>query len=338
MFKRILVPLDGSARAERAIPVAAQMARNGKGAVILLEVVNVRAGYGAPLAAPSPQPLLSYETDRVEAIGYLTELAARDDLAGANPETCVATGPVAQEILAAAQREHVDVVVLCSHGRTGFGRWALGSVAQKVARQSPVPVLVLRQEGPTPGSSDPHADRPLRLMVPLDGSLLAEAALEPAARLSAALAGPAGATLHLVSVRGVPPVEDREGAEADADGNPPASALEGARAYLGEIAERLRRGAPGGQATPVSWTVVFGPDVAEAIIGAAEGEPRTAGAPAEATCDVIAMATHGRGGMQRWVLGSVTERVLIGSRTPVLVVRPETAASTRAEQGEVADG
>ncbi len=108
-----------------------------------------------------------------------------------------------------AHGKHVDLIVMCSHGRTGFKRWTLGSVAQKVARHSPLPVLLLRERSPE--SIDLQADRThaLRALVALDGSSFAEAALMPAAHLITALASPGQGALHLAQVVNLPPDGDK---------------------------------------------------------------------------------------------------------------------------------
>jgi nucleotide-binding universal stress UspA family protein len=88
---------------------------------------------------------------------------------------------------------------MTSQGNTGVKRWMLGSVAQKIARYSAVPVLVLHEKGPVPAG--PHLDtRPLRVLVPLDGSTLAKSAIEPAAQLAAAIAAPGQGSLHFMQV------------------------------------------------------------------------------------------------------------------------------------------
>jgi len=97
----------------------------------------------------------------------------------------------ATTIISAAQSHLIDLIILCSHGDTGIKRWAVGSVAQKVIRQSLIPVLVLHKEGGIPANSHPDGTRSVRVLVGLDGSTLSETALVPAAQLSTALSAPA---------------------------------------------------------------------------------------------------------------------------------------------------
>src|SRR5579872_7324360 len=205
MFQRILVPLDGSWRAERALPVAARIARATGGSVHLIQVVSQPIDYSGGL---SPVPLMSQEvieTEMAEASDYLKAVAASPMLAGIVTRTEVSFWLPAPDILAAAQTHRSDLIVLCSHGRTGFTRWALGSVAHTLAHQSTAPLLVLRQNEALSFLSHADMAHPLRTLVPLDGSKLAEAALNPAASLTAALAAPARGALHLAEVvKGVP--------------------------------------------------------------------------------------------------------------------------------------
>ena len=145
MFQRILVPLDGSARAEEALPVAARIARASGGSVHLLQVVSSPIDYGGGLAAA---PLLSeqvIESEVSTATDYLKTVAACPGLPGIRISTEVACGLPPQYILAVARSGEVDLIVLCSHGRTGFTRWVLGSVAHTLAHESTVHTLILRE-------------------------------------------------------------------------------------------------------------------------------------------------------------------------------------------------
>src|SRR5437764_2651197 len=191
MVQRILVPLDGSARAEEALSIAARIARASGGSVHLLQVVSSPIDYGGGLAAA---PLLServIESEVSTATDYLKTVAACPGLSGIRISTEIACGLPPQYILAAARSGEVDLIVLCSHGRTGFTRWVLGSVAHTLAHESTVHTLILRESEPASLLSRSDATRPLCALVPLDGSALSETALIPAAGLVAALAAPA---------------------------------------------------------------------------------------------------------------------------------------------------
>jgi nucleotide-binding universal stress UspA family protein len=175
MFQRILVPLDGSSRAERALAVAARIARGCAGSILLLRVVHTITEVGEISARPPVVSKAQLEAEIAETTAYLTRIPDSADLEGLVVTTEVYSGIVAPAILSFAQTEGSDLIVMCSHGETGFRRWMMGSIAQKVARHSPVPVLVLHEGGPVPTQTT--TSRPLRALIALDGSPLAEMAL-----------------------------------------------------------------------------------------------------------------------------------------------------------------
>jgi nucleotide-binding universal stress UspA family protein len=324
MFKRVLVPLDGSPRAESALPVATRIAHASDGTVVLLRVVGIPAEYSTYIYSSylAQTPIYAQEildTEQANAENYLADLAKSDLLAGVEVETSVLPGPAGATILDTASDEHIDVIVMCSHGETGFRRWALGSVAQQVSRHSPVPVLVLREDGIAPTSAFPDRLRPLRsitALVALDGSKLAEEVLEPAAYLVAALAAPAQGMLLLSTVVNVPAARNKfETVEVNI--------LDDARKYLMGVAERLQGGEIEKLNLAIEWSIEDSKDVADALIRAAESGEIAESSHEFTGCDLIAIATHGRGGPQRWVMGSVTERVLGATKLPMLIVRPK---------------
>ncbi len=237
MFKRILVPLDGSTRAERAIPVAARIARASGGAVVLARAVNVAIGFLPSLVGEATVVQSVLDAGQAAAEEYLAGIKQAPELVDITTETRILFGPVGSAILASAESSQADLIVLCSHGYTGMTRWALGSVAEKVARYALVPVLVLREAGPVPTGPHPDVTRPLRALVALDGSLLAKAALEPAASLIAALSAPAQGTLHLVRVV-KPVIPDREGKDPEEHEH----FLYKAKRYLNSTVEQMRAG------------------------------------------------------------------------------------------------
>src|SRR5437763_15407144 len=119
--------------------------------------------------------------DKENSDKYLSISARLDILAGIQVETTIIPGSAGMSILDTAKEEKVDLIVMSSHGETGFKRLALGSVGQYVSRHSPVPVLILQGDESTPLSAFPDPKHPLRsitALVALDGSELAEASLE----------------------------------------------------------------------------------------------------------------------------------------------------------------
>jgi nucleotide-binding universal stress UspA family protein len=334
MFQRILVPLDGSTRAERAIPVAARLAHASGGSVILVRVVNKSSGFWPSVAERTTLAQQVLAADLAEAERYLAGVVTSPDLEGVPTESAVRSGPTVSTILAVAHDSQADLIVLCSHGYTGITRRIMGSVAEKLAREASVPVLVLREDGSVPGEAHPGAIRSLRALVPLDGSARAKAALEPAASLLAALADSASGVLHLVRV--VQPVT----AGLQEGGMLTASAK--ARRYLSATAEHIREGLVAPALSQlnldVSWSVAVETSVAETLIRTAENAEASEGEEMLGDCDLIALATHGRDGLQRWIMGSVTEHVLRDTKLPLLVVPPSVQRMpTRSEQTEEED-
>jgi nucleotide-binding universal stress UspA family protein len=334
MFRRIFVPLDGSTRAEQAIPVAARIARAVGGTIVLLQVDTTSLDFawqtaGAPMIFPE-----DIAAERVAITQYLEQCAASKSLEGIETEVEVAEGVPARAIRAVAQARKADLIVLCSRGYSGVTRWLLGSVAQKVARQSAIPVLILREGAGIPTNLHPEGMRPVRVMVPLDGSELAEAALSPAATLAAILSAPLAGRLHLVLVLSLSWMSQRSHDEQTVAAR--ARILAEAQTYLKAAQQRMRESMPSSIQLEVSSSLIVDEDVAGALIRAAECGKfgKDAQEDQRQACDVIAMATHGRGGLERWALGSITERVLEHTRLPLLILRPEQLRKQAQEAGE----
>ncbi|HEV2659676.1 MAG TPA: universal stress protein [Ktedonobacteraceae bacterium] len=315
MFQRILVPLDGSDRAEQAIVTAVNLAHASGGSIVLLQVIN-------PDIAHLESPGISMETLDAEierAKQYLAMIAASNILSDISVTTEVLTGDPALTIFPAAHAQQADLIVMCSHGSTGVRRWGIGSVSQKVARCCPLPVLILREGAGVPTNLHPGGVRSVRVQVALDGSPLAEAALLPAAQLSATLSAPAAGTLHLVHV--VP--------HATQDGQAVhESAQKEAESYLQTIQQRLLTEDAVDLKLHITTLVATNTDIADALIGMAEDSEGMEAVEDFEGCDCIAMATHGRGGLQRWLMGSITERVLHATKLPLLIIRPQKVTAS----------
>ena len=326
MFSKILVPLDGSERAERALSVAGQLARASHGAVILLRVVNDVPDSSA-LLATAPLTRTDYlDRDEREAREYLDDIVGAASLRGARVETRVEFGITAEVILDSAAAWNVDAIVLCSHGRTGFTRWALGSVAQQVVRRSTAPTVLLRERGGLPLERKENDGRLFRLLIPLDGSELAEAALEPAIAFGGLLTAPDAFEAHLVRV--LPFIRTQE-----PDALREQAALE-ASVYLERIATQMAA-SPYAERLCVTTATVYDLDPSATLARIAEGDLGVVGTAVVDGCDMIAMATHGRSGLARLAMGSVTDRMLSATVLPALVVRPHFAAQRQDEVARI---
>ncbi len=142
MYRKILVPLDGSEFAEASLPHVRALAECTGAEIILLRVVT------QPIHAyTTPDPLLyrSVRQDTVaECATYLDEVASNLEAEGFKVTTETCTGPVAETILEFAQEVHADLIAMSTHGRSGLARWFIGSIADKVVRAATLPVLLAR--------------------------------------------------------------------------------------------------------------------------------------------------------------------------------------------------
>jgi len=330
MFKRILVPLDGSKRSERAIPVAARIARATGGTIVFVEVVLPPVEFGTYTGDRTVELKPSAFARREEAgAGYLESIRETyaSELAGINTELDLSAGAAAPEIYEAARLEGVDLIVLCSRGETGLKRWAFGSIAQEAVRHSPVPVLALNEHGIIPPM--PDVTHPLRVLVPLDGSPLAEAAILPAAYLVTALSASPQGELHLLRVVALPSAYGAMKSQAHISDLVHEEAKQEAEKYVTSVAERTAKELEAFN-LQVTSSMVDSADVAGAIVHEAAQARDVA---TSTGYDLIAMATHGRGGLLRLVMGSVTEHVIGATTLPVFIVRPRQAqAETAGEE------
>jgi nucleotide-binding universal stress UspA family protein len=314
MFKRILVPLDGSLRAEQVVPVASRLAQASGGTIVLLYVVNLTQEamtYGAFV------PTGAIENSMQGAQIYLEQLARRTHLAGmVAVEKQVVSGSPATKILEYAEQRHCNLIVMASHGYTGFKQWLLGSVAEKVAHQALVPVLILRDGEPLYTHLIDRSPA-IRALVPLDLVAHSQDAILPTAELVTLFSSPARGTLHFVRMMILP--EDASEQEKEA-------LLQEARANLDEVGQNARKILdahldPAYQ-PKVTWSVSVDCDIAEGIARVAENGEETSSSGKVERFDLIAMTTRGLNGIQKWVTGSVTDRVLHSTKLPLLVVRP----------------
>jgi nucleotide-binding universal stress UspA family protein len=308
MFRTILVPLDGSKLAERALPYAAHLARLANARLLLVRALPELDDASQMDSHPLGGPAERQRFDQLDPTSELAGLAARLQADGLPVETHVQPGDATEIILEAAHAGHADIIVMSTHGRGGLERWIYGSVADQVMRGAEVPVLM----APAACRHAWAPDRPLRILVPLDGSELAEQALEPAAELAEAL--------RLLRIIQIPTPTMYGDAYIDLPFNREAE-LADARRYLEGIADRLRT---------EGRTVEF-----RAIVGTPAFD--VARLAHDAGADMIAMATHGYGGLGRLVLGSVATSTLQRADRPVLLARRIGVEQPREQQAPRAE-
>ena len=303
MLTSLLVPLDGSEFSERALPLARALAR-ATGASLHLAHVHVPHAPDHFLGHTQFQweglDLDEYEQrHRKRARSYLDSILERIQDDGPTADTALLEGRIRDRIADHARTVDADLIVMTTHGHTGVSRMWLGSVADALIRTTRLPLLVLH---PGEDGKVPPAVLTFRnILVPLDGSELATAVLAPVKDLAAAT--DATITLaHVVSSTAV--VGSRLFPLLPDDVGP---AMRKAVEYLEGQAEKLRE-----EGFSVDTRVVEHEIPAKAICWTAK----------DADADLIAIATHGYGGMKRAVLGSVADKVLRGSPLPLLVQRP----------------
>jgi nucleotide-binding universal stress UspA family protein len=300
METRILVPLDGSRLAEQSLPYAMTLGRKLPAELVLLCAVSVPPDVQESLQKASLKPDALFEELEIEASEYLEAMSHLMSKAELNFSHVVLRGLAADAIVEYTEQNDIQLIAMASHGYTAIKRWTHGSVAERVLQSAPVPVLLVRaQEGVKEGLPEPRACR--RVLVPLDGSTLAEQVLPAVIPIAMAL----GCEMTLFRV----PVGYSAGPLSGRWYVPQNSSLENAdedaQFYLERLASHLRL-----QGIEVSTATRLGP-VAKSIIDYAEDND----------VDLIAMCTHGRTGIARWALGSVADRVLRAGDKPVLLVR-----------------
>jgi nucleotide-binding universal stress UspA family protein len=289
MYEKILVPLDGSSTAEIALPYAEEIAAKLDAEIIVVSVSEITTSDISHLYH-------SYlDRTREQMQRQLRDWGARKE---SRVQSEVLVGRPASTILSHAAEKNVGLIVMASRGSSGQGPWLLGNIAAKVLRATDKPVLAIR----TPAKDRALRERSLmkRILVPLDGSKMGEAAIPYAEALAQAL------ETELVLFQVVEPLETRGVSHLDYGIIPAEETKRASLAYLDGVGKPLKE-----KRLRTSSVVVFGLP-AEQIIDYAEAN----------AIDLIAMSTHGRTGMGRWVFGSVTDTVLHIGDTAVLVVRP----------------
>ncbi len=286
MFKKLLVPLDGSSRSAVALPLARTLAKATGGEIVLVRVI--------------PDDLLGADPMvRAEAENSLAQIAKELAGAGVHVTTIVQAGAnPAADITATVRRQGADLVVMATHGRTGLRRAVLGSVAERVLAESPVPVALLR-----PGGH--RVTHVTTLLVPVDGSPGASVALGlavPLARTTRArivLLDVVGSVLQYAGLMaaGMAPVAPDPAWDDEA--------LAAARSYVEGLSARLRKAGIEAEG--------------RAVLGRAGATiVETAN---DVGADLIVMSTHALTGPARALLGSTADEVVREARRPVLLIR-----------------
>ena len=304
MYKAIMVPTDGSGFDREAIRVALRIGERTGAKVRLVRVLSTGSFFG--VAAASEGVAVAAEVVRSErdtALSELYALAAECRVTSKAEITVdLHAGPVTDVLQGYARRNDIDLIVISTHGRNGFSRLSLGSVTDSLIRHTTIPVLVVR---PPASYLNPQVSGPFnRIVVPLDGSTLAEQILPRVLELAKL----EEAEITLLTVLVPQSYSQKEIADPSLPWWEKDISL--AQVYLSYVATRLRR-----RGVTVTTDIVIAGNVASAIGDFARREK----------ADMVAIATHGRGGLARMLRGSVADAMMHSGRTSMLVFKPDMA-------------
>ena len=313
MIKLILVPLDLSDFAEQALPTALMIAKRENADVELVHVYENAlpelTGNAPPLDPTLDLELLSRAREELDAIAERAHNMSNVSVRGT-----VLEGDVEEELASYVERSHADLVVMATHGKGGISFVWLGDVATDLARRSVAPVLLVK---PTETGSRTATAKPFsHVLIAIDGSHLAEEAIEHAVTV-------AGRNdVEYLLVRVLPPYKNvADLVESEED-----ERRHKAKAYLDEVVKRYRS-----LGISMAGRLRFEDNVARAILDTAD----------DISAHLIAMETHGAGGLKRIFMGSVADKVLRASNVPMLLHRPkveEKAHAGHESEGSAARG
>jgi len=284
MYKKILVPLSGSDAAEIVLPYTVEISAKSGAEITLISVSDHDTVDNNHLYRSYQERIIERVQRQLNSYG-----AKKKSLVHAE----VLLGTPAEKILYYVNKKNISLIVIASRGSLTRGRWSLGNVPEKVLRGAAKPVLLIR----APANRESIRQKSLlkKILVPLDGSILGEAVISSIVPLAQALSA------ELVLLHVVEPIIFLSGHQ----GTP--YAVPDGLAYLKRVEKLISN-----SEINVSSEVKIG-SAADQIIDYAEAN----------AIDLIAMSTHGRSGIGRWVFGSVTDKVLHAGCTPVLVVRAQ---------------
>ena len=311
MYSKIIVPLDGSELSEQALPYAQMVASSLSAPIELVQAYDILPS--TLLGARHRRDAIGQleQVSQVRAEVSLTPARRRLEEAGLTASAVTQRGSAADVISAQASSDPSALVVMSTHGRGGISRWVMGSVADKVLHTIPNPMLIVRANVLGPASPETSLQS---VVVPLDGSPRSELSLPHAISMAATLSAS-------ITVLRVTPSEEHYRQELSAvtpelgaipdlellgPGDLIAEDKADVAAYLRDVSNRMAIDHAHGVVTEQ----VVRDNIAQAIIDRASAQP-----------SLVVMSTHGRSGLGRMTLGSVTDRVIRHSNVPVLVIR-----------------
>jgi nucleotide-binding universal stress UspA family protein len=299
MHTRTLVPLDGSATAEQVLPYVQLLAQRLPAPVELLRVVEHLPPEWMEWAIGA-QPLQIAASMSSKAEEYVYSVAGSLSNEGLVASAFIHGGEAASTIIEEGEKEPGTLLAMCTHGRTGVNRWVLGSVTQKVISSTSVPLLLVRSHEPELTEQEVDLQT---VIVPLDGSVVAEEVIPHVVTLARSL------DLRVILVRVTLPIEDYYrslGMPVAPSGDLSREIDTMTRKYFTQVEGKLRQEG----IARVGVRILHG-HPADAIIAFARETPNS----------LVAMTTHGRSGVGRWLFGSVASRIVNHCGDPVLLVR-----------------
>lgn len=314
MYRVIMVPTDGSGFDREAIRVALKIADRTTARVRLVRILATGTFFGVA-AEGAPLPLDVSRTERDTALRELYSLAAECRAASkADIIVDLHGGPVSDVLQGYARRHAVDLIVMSTHGRSGISRLSLGSVTDSLIRHTTIPVLVVKP--PTSYLNPRMVEGFKRIIVPLDGSPLAEQILPRVLTLAKL----EDAEITLLNILLPQSYSQKE----IADPSLPwwEKDVTAAQTYLFGVAGGLRR-----KGVSVTTDIVIAENVANAIGDFASRE----------RADLIAIATHGRGGLSRMIRGSVADAIMHSGKMSMLVFKPDNVAARETSSPSTAE-
>ena len=306
MYKKILVPLDGSELAEKVLPYAIQLTARFQAETVLLHVFAAGESQSSGMSKAYIEHTAEKVRERLQEIAQKSRLSAGKVTIPIKSETVA--GDVASSILKYAEESKIDLIVMSKHGQSGIGHWLMGSIAHKIFSISRIPVLIIH---PVNGDKIMQSGWPRNVLVPLDGSKMSETVLSHVEDLFNQ--GQSGGEVTLVKVSEPPDLiaDYPEGIMRlswDEHVNQAKSAAkEAGLVYLGEKQKQLEA-----KGIKVNIEVILGENAIPAIIRYIREHP----------FDLVAMTTHGHSGMSVWPWGHVADRIIQVNIKPILLIRP----------------
>jgi nucleotide-binding universal stress UspA family protein len=328
MFTRILIPLDGSTATEKALPIAAQMARTAHGSVTLVHVVTIGTHFnGKPIHCPEALKS-TIETEKQKAFTYLMDQAKSPALHDVHVDIDVIWGPVVPSLLEMARLHNSDLILLCRKQHKGLTYMLPGSIAERLVTHSPLPVFLVHEQGPLPIFPDIQRGQTIRALLGIDDPAQTGAVMRHTLALTASLMALPQSVIHLARVISPFATYNEQSYRSCMQ-----ETINIVREYqLHNIPESLNANEASSEASDevlieavyMSWSIVSGIDYAHTFIEEADNGEPIEGSKDHAPFHILAISSLF--GQHHHILHtgySVVERITHETLLPVLIVPPQ---------------